>query len=193
MRFIVPIVEGPGDVAAVPVLLRRILHERSDHYDFDVLRPKMAKGKGGLVRRLEDFLGYAAITGGCVAILVLLDADRDCPTELGMRLACRARSINIGIPTAVVCAKREYENWFLASDESFQGDAEEFGGAKNWLNGKVAQGLAYKETRDQVRFSERMDIEAAFETSRSFRRLCNAVGELVHFVDTGEVKATPGA
>ena len=85
-----------------------------------------------------------------------------------MGLTRRTRLINIGIPAAVVCAKREYESWFLASDESFQGDAEEFGGAKNWLNRKVASGLAYKETRDQVWFSATMDIEAAFEAFAVF-------------------------
>ncbi len=193
MRFIVPIVEGPGDVAAVPVLLRRILHERSDRYDIGVLRPKMAKGKGGIVRRLEDFLGYATITDGCAAILVLVDADADCPKELGIELADRARATTVGVPTVVVCAKREYESWFLASDKDFNGDAEEYNGAKQWLNRRVASGLTYKETKDQVRFSATMDIDAAFHASRSFRRLCNAVDELVRFADAGEVKTTPGA
>ena len=193
MRFIVPIVDGPGDEAAAPVLMRRILHERIGRYDVDVLRPKRARDRGALVKRLEDFMGYAAITNGCAAIPVLSDADDDCPFELGTELARRARSMKVSVPTAVVCAKREYESWFLASDEGFQGDAEKYGGAKNWLNRKVASGLAYKETRDQVRFSATMDIDAAFESSRSFRRLCNAVNELVQFVDTGVIKATPGA
>ena len=179
MRYIVPIVEGPGDVAAAPVLMRRILRERNERYDVDVLRPKRAKGKGGLVSRLEDFIGYAAITNGCAAILVLLDADDDCPRELGFELADRARATAVDIPTVVVCAKREYESWFLASNESFQGDAEEYGDAKDWLKREIASGLSYKETRDQVRFSATMDIDAAFGASRSFRRLCNAVDELV--------------
>lgn len=190
-RYIVPIVEGPGDVAAVPVLLRRILHERSGHYDFDVLRPMMAKGKGGLIRRLENFIGYATIADRCAAILVLLDADNDCPKELGFELAARASSMNERVPTAVVCAKREYESWFLASDGNFQGDAEEYNGAKQWLNRKVLDGLTYKETKDQVRLSATMDMDAAYEASRSFRRLCNAVDELVQFVDTSVVTATP--
>ena len=188
-----PIVEGPGDVDATSVLLRRILHERRDRYDFDLLRPKVAKGKGGLIRRLEDFIGYATITEGCAAILVLLDADDDCPKELGFELAGRASSMNVRVPTAVVCAKREYESWFLASDEDFQGDPEEYSGAKQWLNRRFAEGLTYKETRDQVRFSATMDMDAAYESSRSFRRLCNAVDELVQFVDAGVVTATPRA
>ena len=192
-RYIVPIVEGRGEMEAVPVLLRRILYERRDHYDVNVLPPKNANGRGRLVSRFEDFLRYAASEDGCAAILVLLDADKDCPVELGTELASRASSINIYVPTVVVCAKREYENWFLASDEDFQGDAEDYNGAKQWLNRRVAAGLTYKETKDQVRFSAQMDIEAAFEASRSFRRLCSAVDELVQFIDTGEIKATPAA
>lgn len=191
-RYIVPIVEGLGEMEAAPALLRRILHERSDHYDVNVLPPKNANGKGRLVRRFEDFLRYAASEDGCAAILVLLDADDDCPVELGTELASRASSINVHVPTVIVCAKREYESWFLASDENFQGEAEEYSGAKQWLNRRFADGLTYKETKDQVRFSATMDMDAAYETSRSFRRLCNAVDELVQFVDAGEVVTTPG-
>ena len=36
-------------------------------------------------------------------------------------------------------------------------------------------------------------MDAAYEASRSFRRLCNAVDELVRFVDAGVVDATPVA
>ena len=190
-RYIVPIVEGPGDVAAAPVLMRRILHERIGRYDVDVLKPKRARDRGALVKRLEDFMGYAAMTDGCSGILVLLDADKDCPMELGAALACRARSVNIDIPTAVVCAKREYENWFLASDDNFEGDVENYGGAKRWLTDKKPTGLIYRETKDQPSLSATMDIEKAFESSRSFRRLCDAVNELVQFVDTGVITATP--
>ena len=96
------------------------------------------------------------------------------------------------VPTAVVCAKRKYENWFLASDQDFDGDAENFGGAKRWLTDRKPLGLIYKETKDQASLSATMDIEATIEASRSFRRLCNAVDELVRFVDSGEIKATPG-
>ncbi len=192
-RTIVPIVEGDGEAEAAPALLRRILHERSDYYHIDVSPPKVTNGKGRLIRRLEDFLGYATITDGCAAILVLVDADADCPVELAVEFANRARSINVLVPTAVVCAKREYESWFLASDEDFNGDAEEYNRAEQWLNRRFAAGLTYKKTKDQVRFSATMDMDAAFHASRSFRRLCNAVDELVHFVDAGEVKTTPGA
>ena len=145
-RGIVPIVEGPGDKAAAPILLRRVLHERLRRYDVRVLQPKSANGKPRLVKRLENFLGYARITPECAAVLVLIDADEECPRELGAELARRARAIGVGIPIAVVCAKPEYENWFLASDQTFCGDVEEYRGAKEWLSRKMPRGLAYKET-----------------------------------------------
>ena len=188
---IVPIVEGQGDETAAPVLLRRILHERMDKYDLEVKQPKRAKGKGALVRRLEGFLEYASLTGGCVAILVLLDADKDCPMELGRELARRARAASLGIPTAVVCAKPRYENWFLASDESFQGDPEAFSGAKDWLTRTKPAGLVYRPTRDQAGLSSRMNIDAAFQESRSFRRLCSALDQLVACIDAEVAKVTP--
>ena len=192
-RYIVPIVEGRGEMEAAPVLLRRILYERRDHYDVNVLPPKNANGKGRLVRRFEDFLRYAASEDGCAAILVLLDADEDCPVELGTALASRASSINLCVPTVVACAKREYESWFLASDAEFHGDPEEYDDAKQWLNRRVVSGLKYKPAKDQARFSATMDIDTAFDSSRSFRRLCNAVDELVQFVDSGATETTPVA
>ena len=188
---IVPIVEGPGDQDAAPVLLRRVLHERMGVHDLQVMRPKKAKDKGNLIKRLEDFLGYARIAPGCAAILVLLDTERDCPRELGNQLARRASAAGVGIPIAVVCATREYENWFLAADSDFTGEVEEFGGAKDWLSRNMPTGLKYRETKHQASLSATMDIEAAFEASRSFRRLCSAVEELVDCIDTGTVNVTP--
>ena len=158
MPGIVPIVEGPGDKDAAPILLRRLLHERMCRYDIGVLQPKMAKGRPRLIQYMESFLGYARITPGCDAILVLLDADKKCPREFGVELAHRAGGAGVGIPIAVVCANPEYENWFLASDDAFAGDVEEYGGAKEWLSrNKMPQGLAYKETQDQVKFSAAID------------------------------------
>ncbi len=53
-RSIQPIVEGPGDVAAVPVLLRRLLHESMLRFDAVVMRPVNCTGKGNLRKRIQD-------------------------------------------------------------------------------------------------------------------------------------------
>ena len=187
---IVPIVEGPGDQGAAPVLLRRVLYEQMG-VSIDVKSPKKANDKGALIKRLENFLAYARSTPGCAAILVLLDSDDDCPKELGADLARRARASGVGIPVAVVCAKRKYENWFLAADEDFTGDAEEYGGAKKWLTDRMPAGLIYKETKDQPALTATMDIEATFQASRSFRRLYSALEELVDCIELGTVSVTP--
>ena len=188
---IVPIVEGRGDVKALPILLRRVLHERMGKYDVVIKKPKLAKEDLVCPRDSKNSWAMRRKTRGCAGILVLLDSDKDCPRELAAELALRARDSGVGIPIAVVCAKPEYENWFLASDEAFMGDVEEFGGAKDWLTRRMTQGLAYKPTKDQPSLSTAMDIEAAFHASRSFRRLCNAVKQLVDCIDSGTVSVTP--
>lgn len=61
MRCIVPIVEGPGDVEAAPVLLRKILFEHLGSHDIAVAKPKKAGGRSALDRAggVEKFVEYA--------------------------------------------------------------------------------------------------------------------------------------
>ena len=65
--------------------------------------------------------GRAGSHGG---ILVLLDADDDCPAELASRLLRRARQSRPDRPIRVVLAKAEYESWFLAAAASLADNAE---------------------------------------------------------------------
>jgi hypothetical protein len=205
---IVPVVEGPGDRDALPVLLRRVLGERLQRYDVAVGRPKSANGKSKLIRKLEDFLKYASMSPGCNAILVLLDADTDCPLELAPQLARRAAGLALPVPIAIVCPKREYETWFIASLDSdsgqdikrrlglpsttsYGGAIEEIPRAKAWLTSKMPQDRAYKATLDQPRLSSFVDIERTFQRSRSFRRFCSAVDQLLRSMDSGSVTVTP--
>ena len=205
---IVPVVEGPGDRDALPVLLRRVLVERLQRYDVAVGKPKSANGKSKLIRRLEDFLKYAYMSPWCSAILVVLDADTDCPLELAPQLARRAADLALPVPIAIVCPKREYETWFIASLTSDSGQeikerlglpsATNYGGAiedipraKAWLTSKMPQDRAYKATLDQPRLSNFVDIERTFTRSRSFRRFCRAVHQLLRAMDAGDVTVTP--
>ncbi len=122
---IVPIVEGHGEVRAVPILLRRWLRHRNFHryFDVDLAGPVRAAGKGALkvAHHTADELGVEhyveiALLRGPDAIVVILDADEDAPEILGPSLLDRARTVVPGnYPIAVVVAKREYEAWFLAA------------------------------------------------------------------------------
>ena len=204
---IISIVEGPGDKAAVPVLLRRVLWERLGRYDVLVSKAIAAKGKPNLTRKLTQFLRYA-ILEGCEAILIVLDADRDCPRDLAFNLAQEAFQLNLDVPVAIACANHEYETWFICSltDTNGQGIrdrlgladsvtapglVEEVSGAKAWLDSHMPRDRAYKETFDQEHLTYHIDLSRAHDRSRSFRRLCHAVDELVEALDNRFAMATP--
>jgi hypothetical protein len=122
---IVPIVEGHGEVTAVPILLRRWLRHRNFHryFDVDLEGPVRAAGKGALrvAHDADEELGVEhyieiALLRSPDAIVVILDADDDAPEALGPSLFQRAQSVVPGgFPVAVIVAKREYEAWFLAA------------------------------------------------------------------------------
>lgn len=187
MTVIVSIVEGDGEVAALPILLRRVGARQSPDKSFNVLPPIRVR-RDRFLNREDEFrrmlLLAAAKCGESGWILVLLDADDDCPSELGAQVLARARGIVPHRRVSVVLAKREYEAWFLAAAQSLHGhrgfafdfpqnfDAERPRNAKGWLGERMASGT-YRETTDQPAFSKRMDLQQAMENSRSFRKLCS--------------------
>jgi hypothetical protein len=122
--LIVPIVEGHGEVAAVPILLERWLDfRRYRNFKVDVNGPVRATGQGALTvphdgeneLGVENYVEIALLRRPDV-ILVLLDADAECPRSLATNLLVRARTlVPENYPIGVVVAKREYDAWFLAA------------------------------------------------------------------------------
>ena len=190
-----PVVEGDGDAAALPPLLVRILLEKYSRPDVIVAQGKSqvvtTKGRSNLETKLDTFLRYAQANPDCGAILILLDADDDCPVALAQQLSQRCREIGTRCPVQIVCACRSYESWFLASLDTikgqsiipdtavFTGDAEAIANPKQWLTDQMPPGRAYKETADQPSLTSRIDLDLAHANSRSFRRLCHAVEQLL--------------
>ncbi len=191
MPTIILVVEGDGDLAAAPILLNRILLERLGRTDVAVAYGKQgvvnAHGRQNLESRLETLLGHALEKSECDAILILLDADSDCPVELAGKLRQACQAIQVLCPVEIVCANREYESWFLASLDTIRGRhgipesanltqaAENISNPKAWLSGQMPFGVTYKEVSHQPAMSGLIDLEAAHANSRSFRRLCHAV------------------
>ncbi|WP_447729267.1 DUF4276 family protein [Pseudoxanthomonas suwonensis] len=180
------IVEGDGEVAALPILLRRLCAWRTPEAYVDVQTPIRVR-RDRFLNREEEFERYlhlaAAKSGDDGWILVLLDADDDCPAELGNSIAMRASEHVPHRPVAVVIANREFEAWFIASADSlsgFRGFAHEGGhldperprDAKGWIRARMAGGT-YGETTDQPAFATHMSLEQAEKGSRSFRKLCS--------------------
>lgn len=111
---IVCIVEGHGEVQALPVLIRRIRPDAS------VLRPlRVTKSQLLSANGLENGVKTAAtLVASANLILILMDADKDCPAQLGPSLLQRAKSARGDRNIVVVVAKVEFENWFLAAAKS---------------------------------------------------------------------------
>jgi len=203
-RSIVSIVEGPGEVEALPILLRRLLEEKQK-YRINIQLPINAHGLGNLTKEngLERFLKLAEKRPSCSAILILIDADIYCAKDIAICLANRANVHNPHIPTAVVAAKFRYENWFLASFETLSGKRglqeelpniitpEAVPDPKNWITKNKVQGRIYKETLDQAPMSQLIDINLVQSRSRSFRRLLHAIDELIDCISSGIPRITP--
>jgi hypothetical protein len=189
---IISIVEGHGDQHALPLLLRRIVLNLGLPTQVEIPKPiRVSRSKILKEGELERAVELAALqldeAGG---ILILLDADDDCPAALGKVLITRARLARSDKRIEVTLAKSEYESWFLASICSLAGardllpgippppSPEDIRDAKGWLTRNSHPGRPYKETLDQPAFSELMDLDAA-RGCASFRKLCRCVTRLL--------------
>ena len=186
-----PIVEGHGEVAAVPVLLRRFIAE-AQAWRVGIGRP-IRRSRGQLIQQapLEQAVELALRQPGCDAILIMFDGDTDCPAELGPRVHGWATVAAGGVPCEVVLPHREYEAWFLAAIESLRGarglrldaplhpDPEAPRGAKEQLDERMNAGKSYLERTHQPAFSERFSMDAAHARCRSFRKLTKSFGDLL--------------
>lgn len=208
---IVPIVEGDGEFKAVPPLLRRVLGERHEQYNIRIQRPINSHGVGSIKKNIDRFLGYARKDPECDAVLVLLDSDGDCPRCLAAELARSATELNMDVPVAIVCAHHMYEAWFIASLDSpsgekirgkldlsenaeYEGDVESINSPKAWLKDHISRrDKSYSETKHQAALTDLIDIEHTRRRSRSFRRFCHAVEELVCGIESVKATVTPGA
>ena len=97
----------------------------------------------------------ALVQPSCGAVLIVMDADSDCPAELGPTVQAWAAAAADGTPCQVVLAHREYEAWFLAAIESLRGrrgvlidaepypDPERHRGAKEQLESRMQPGGSY--------------------------------------------------
>ena len=192
MRNIIAIVEGRGELSAVPVLLRRIAAEVSPLAHVNVVAPvRVDRNKVTDPNELERAVCFAADRSGPDGrILILLDADDDCPAKLGPELLHLARTARGDRHIRVVMPKSEFESWFLASAEALGGrrgidlsldapsDPESIRDAKGWLSARMPKSKPYSPFRDQAALTSAMDFKAA-RRAPSFDKLWRDVCELL--------------
>lgn len=190
MASLASIVEGQGDVASIPIIVRRIA-QREGRGDVQIMRPyripRQTIVRPGELERAVDRAARSLVGAGCV--LVLLDADDDLPCQLGPSLVGRAGTSRPDIPSAVVLANREKEAWYLAAVESLRGkrgipadvvappNAEAIRGAKGWL--AKSMGRSYSEVTDQPALAAQFDLDQARQRAPSFDKLWRDLSRLL--------------
>jgi len=181
--MIQPIVEGHGEVSAVPVLVRRLAELMEIPYvrvgaPFRSKRSQLIQKEG-----LQTVISRAREEPDCAAILILFDADDDCPKKEAPKLLQWAEEAAAPLPCALVMANREYEAWFLGSLEvlllergvktaqSFEEDPETKRDAKGELESRFGRDFYYIEKEDQPAFTALTDWALVHQRCRSFRKM----------------------
>jgi hypothetical protein len=200
--YIAPIVEGQTEVSCVERLLHRIWNELLTRPErLQVLppargsRPALVHPSGGplsvkigdactsLVRRLRHD------PSGRGLLLLLLDAEADCPATLAPRLLASASGVvPSGIPVACVLAKRMLENWIVAGASTLAGVnglpsplpnrdrfEEHSGGAwleKHLRSNSVSGARKYRKTLHALEFVRAISLPECRANSPSFDKLC---------------------
>lgn len=182
---LVPIVEGHGDVDALPLLIRGYFPS------LEVLRP-LRVSRNRFINSEDEQRRYLELArkslGNSGAILVLLDADSDCPAHLAVKLTKSLRPTP-GLDCRVVLAKCEFETWFLAGADCLglgetPRDLEEIRGAKEEVKRRLGR---YSETVDQAKITSQLikdcDPRTLRERSASFDKLCRELEEIARTQD----------
>jgi hypothetical protein len=178
------ILEGKGDEAAIPLLIRKILYDHQIFHVQTAPRPKTNVEIGKLRQpgQLERYIDFCNRDSGD-SIVLAIDSDDCCPVEVGREFAARIKKTGLPKPASVCLFNREYESIFLPSIARIAGAYPDF----KWSNTAVSQhpemirdvkgtlskmmsaDRAYKPTRDQARFTDAIDLELTRAATRSFR------------------------
>jgi hypothetical protein len=199
--FVAPIVEGETEERCIKIILSRLwqnLLHAADRGTLAVLEPLPANRSslvkdghpelGQMVERavrvLRSRLRHSSADRGLV--LLLIDADEDCPATLGPQLLARARAARSDADIACVLARRELENWFKAAATSLAGvsglpddlsvptNPEDSSGG-TWLTRQKQRKdrrRKYTKPADAVELAKRMDLQQCRNNSPSFDKLC---------------------
>lgn len=187
---ITPIVEGYGEVAALPILLRRIALQLAPQISIQIHEPvRQDRGRLLQLQYLDRALALASKSGG--AILLVVDSENTDAIALEDRLKAHVSALRSDLPIEVVVAHPMFEAWILASAASLTGTCgltgpledldhpEDVKSPKAWLQNRMEPGRKYRETDDMRKLVSRIDLEIAARHSPSFRRLISAVERIL--------------
>ena len=197
-RKIASIVEGDGEVEAIPALLRRIVPLVVPDEHVDVCKAvRLSRGKFLTEPEFERAFRFARDNAGDGGVVVVLaDADDDCPVELSAKIRTFGCIQNSEIPVGVVFANRCFEAWLIAGAESLRGhrglnddlvspdEPDGVANPKRWLQDRHAQNSGgqrrwrYSPKLDQPALSAVVDVALA-RRSPSFDKFYREIERLL--------------
>lgn len=189
------VVEGRGEIEALPILLRKRLHQRGLYGDL-LGKPVPCNGRGNALRPrgIEGKVAVAAVRPGCRGVVVVLDSEGDPVCELGPDLLVRCETAARGKPMAVCLEASKYEDWLVASAETLELPDLTFDPGRDAAKA-IREALhpeKYVKPSWQPTLTARMDLTRAAERNGSLARLLRKFDELVDRHLTGGSLMTEG-
>ncbi|MBP3957689.1 DUF4276 family protein [Gemmata sp. G18] len=119
-------------------------------------------------------------------VLILLDAETDCPARLAPRLLTAAKALRSDLDITCVFAKQMFENWIVAGASTLAGvnerpdllpprPAPEDCNGAGWLDRQLRsknKTRKYKKTVDADVFVRAMALQECRDSAPSFDKLC---------------------
>ena len=197
--YVAPIVEGQTEAGCVERLLHRIWTELLvAPVRLQVLSPSrgqrdaLLKPTGTeLPRKIEEANAKLAQClrrdqHGRGLLLLLLDAERDCPAELAPQFLVAAQAVRSDVDITCVLAKSMLENWIVAGASTLAAvnglpnalptrDNPEDGSGTAWLEKQLRlqnKTRKYKKTVDAEAFVRAMALQECRTNAPSFDKLC---------------------
>lgn len=198
--YVAPVVEGQTEQGCIERLLHRVWHELLCRPErLQVVEPfrghrDLLVHPNGVVLTDTVRKAFVKLTGkakkdpqGQPLILLLLDAEADCPRTLAPHLLEVARNA-LPATTTVSCvlAKRMLENWIVAGASTLAGvndlpdslpprDQFEDRSGAAWLEAQLRnnnKARKYKKTADAEAFVRSMALQECRNNAPSFDKLC---------------------
>lgn len=168
------IVEGHGEVQALRVLIHKLFPDWQVSTPIRCTKGEITEHKPRFVSHLKLAQANIRENGADGLVLVLIDADDDCPAEISRRITPRV-SQEIESPSLIAVAKRCYESWLIAGNTDFNGNDPECLNGKRWIKQRDPR---YNPRIHQPGYTSRLDIDLAIQRSRSFAYLCSRLKTL---------------
>lgn len=169
------IVEGHGDVKAMPILVRRLVEEHDPGLRVGIPEPYRLK-RGLMSKEPELHRALELVSrkvGPGAPVLIVLDADDDLGCHIAPSIQAMAQQARSDRRIGVVAAVHEFEAWLVAGIAPLAGrfgleaslpivdEPELLPNPKAWLKRHME---AYSETVDQAKLTGAFDLTLARRT-----------------------------